>query len=107
MAGFSARPEAVMEVAVMMFQFAGLAALCLCRLFPRSRWSNRGKVAFIVAMFGLGVAGALCGRQDSEFALFAGLTMTALLIGMTTGSGQADPIVTGRSMHRAETGLAA
>ena len=46
-----------------------------------------GKIGFIVALFGLGIAGALCGRHDSEFALFAGGTMTVLLIGMTMGSG--------------------
>ena len=40
-----------------------------------------------MALFGLGIAGALCGRHDSEFALFAGGTMTVLLIGMTMGSG--------------------
>ena len=38
-------------------------------------------------MVGLGVAGAMCGRHDSEFALFAGGTMTVLLIGMTMGGG--------------------
>jgi hypothetical protein len=55
---------------------------------PRSTaWSSRGQVGSIVALFGLGIAGALCGRHDSEFALFAGGTMTVLLIGMTMGSG--------------------
>jgi hypothetical protein len=58
------------------------------RLMPRStRWSSRGQVGSIIALFGLGFAGALCGRHDSEFALFAGGTMTVLLIGMTIGSG--------------------
>ncbi len=42
-------------------------------------------------MVGLGVAGALCGRHDSEFALFAGGTMTVLLIGMIIGNGAAAP----------------
>ena len=49
-----------------------------------------------MALFGLGIAGALCGRNDSEFALFAGGTMTVLLIGMTMGSGSielAEPTV--------------
>ena len=54
--------------------------LCLNRLMPRSTaWSSRGQVGSIVALFGLGIAGALCGRHDSEFALFAGGTMTVLL----------------------------
>lgn len=78
---------AVLELVVMAFQVIGVAGLCLSRLVPTSRWSGRGKVVFLVAMVGLGVAGALCGRHDSEFALFAGGTMTALLIGMTMGSG--------------------
>src|SRR5262249_4921231 len=34
-----------------------------------------------------GIVGALCGRHDSEFALFAGGTLTALLIRMTPGGG--------------------
>jgi hypothetical protein len=106
MVGFNARPGLMMELAVMMFQFAGVAALCLCRLSPRSRWCGRGRVAFIVAMFGLGVAGALCGRQDSEFALFAGLTMTVLLIGMTSGSSPAEPAAANLRLPTPETGIA-
>lgn len=85
---------AVLELVVMLFQVVGVAALCLYRLVPRSRWAEFGRVAFVVAVLGLGVAGALCGRHDSEFALFAGGTLTVLLIAMTTGShahGQAEP----------------
>jgi hypothetical protein len=105
MGGFYARPELAMEVAVMLFQVAGVAALCLCRLLPRTRWSHRGKVAFLLAMIGLGVAGALCGRHDSEFALFAGLTITLLLIGMISGFGEAHSTATTLSVPRPETHL--
>ena len=78
---------ALFEVLVILFQVCGIMGLCLNRLMPRStRWSSRGQVGFIVALLGLGIAGALCGSQDSEFALFAGGTMTALLIGMTVGN---------------------
>jgi hypothetical protein len=78
----------VFEILVILFQVCGIMALCLNRLMPRStRWSSRGQVGSIIAVFGLGIAGALCGRHDSEFALFAGGTMTVLLIGMTMGSG--------------------
>jgi hypothetical protein len=78
---------AVFEVLVVLFQVCGIMGLCLNRLMPRStRWSSRGQIGFIIALFGLGIAGALCGRHDSEFALFAGGTMTVLLIGMTVGS---------------------
>jgi hypothetical protein len=87
----------IFEVLVMLFQVFGIMGLCLSRLMPRSTaWSARGQVGSIVALFGLGIAGALCGRHDSEFALFAGGTMTVLLIGMTMGSGsieRADPAV--------------
>ena len=80
-----------LEVSVVLFQVCGVAALCLNRLMPGTRWGERGRVAFVLAMVGLGVAGALCGRHDSEFALFAGGTMTFLLIGMTVGGGSLDP----------------
>jgi hypothetical protein len=81
----SARLCDVLEVVVVLFQVFGVAALCLSRLFPASRWATHGRAGFIVAVVGLAVAGALCGRHDSEFALFAGGTITALLIGMTVG----------------------
>ena len=81
------RIDGVLEVAVMMFQFFGVATLCLTRLVPATRWADRGRVGFVVAMVGLGVFGALCGRHHSEFALFAGGTMTFLLIGMIMGNG--------------------
>jgi hypothetical protein len=81
---------AVLEVLVVFFQVCGIMGLCLSRLMPTSAWSSRGKIGFIVALFGLGIAGALCGRHDSEFALFAGGTMTVLLIGMTVGGSTID-----------------
>jgi hypothetical protein len=82
----------VFEVLVMLFQVCGIMGLCLNRLMPRSTaWSSRGQVGAIVALVGLGIAGALCGRHDSEFGLFAGGTMTVLLIGMTMGSGSIEP----------------
>jgi hypothetical protein len=78
----------VFEILVVLFQLCGILGLCLNRLLPRStRWSSSGQAGLIVALFGLAIAGALCGRHDSEFALFAGGTMTVLLIGMTTGGG--------------------
>jgi uncharacterized membrane protein YhaH (DUF805 family) len=98
----------VLELAVMLFQVFGVAALCLNRLLPASRWADRGRIGAIVALFGLGVAGALCGRHASEFALFAGGTMTVLLIGMTTGSGsgQNDSRGDSRGLMTAEPNLA-
>lgn len=76
----------VLEVTIVLLQVLGVAALCLSRLFPNSRWATRGRAGVVLAMVGLAVAGAICGRHDSEFALFAGGTMTVLLIGMTTGN---------------------
>jgi hypothetical protein len=91
MAWSTVRLEAILELIVILLQVCGVVALCLTRLVPATRWAERGRAVFIVAMVGLGVAGALCGRHDSEFALFAGGTMTVLLIGMIMGNGAADP----------------
>ena len=99
---------AVFEILVVLFQVCGIMGLCLNRLMPRStRWSSRGQASSIVALFGLGIAGALCGRHDSEFALFAGGTMTVLLIGMTMGSSQGDEIRPADTTVTAEPELAA
>jgi uncharacterized membrane protein YcfT len=86
------RLHAMLEFSVILFQVGGVAALCLSRLVPAPRWASRSRVGFVVSLVGLGIAGALCGRHDSEFALFAGGTMTVLLIGMTSGGGPIDPI---------------
>ncbi|MHC5542807.1 hypothetical protein ACYOEI_31665 [Singulisphaera rosea] len=86
------RLSSFLEFSVMLFQVVGVLALYLSRLLPATsrRWTNRGRVGFVVAMVGLGISGALCGRHDSEFALFAGVTMTVLLIGMTAGNAAVD-----------------
>jgi hypothetical protein len=98
----------IFEVLVVLFQVCGIMGLCLNRLMPRStRWSARGQVGLIVALFGLGIAGALCGRHDSEFALFAGGTMTLLLIGMTMGGGSIERIEPARPCMTSEAELAA
>ena len=76
---------AVLELVIMAFQVLGVTGLCLTRLMSEARWVGRGRVALILALVGLGITGAWCGRLDSEFALFAGGTMTALLIGMIVG----------------------
>jgi hypothetical protein len=98
----------IFEIMVVLFQFCGIMGLCLNRLMPRStRWSSHGQVGLIVALFGLGIAGALCGRHDSEFALFAGGTMTLLLIGMTMGSGSIEKTEPVRPCVTSEAELAA
>ncbi len=97
----------VFEILVVLFQVCGVMGLCLNRLMPCStRWSSRGQIGSIVALLGLGIAGALCGRHDSEFALFAGGTMTVLLIGMTMGSGSPEKIETEHAGVSAEAELA-
>jgi hypothetical protein len=95
----------VLEVSVVLFQICGVAALCVNRLLPATRWAKGGRIGFIVALLGLGFAGALCGRHDSEFALFAGVTLTALLIGMTSGTGQHDAAGPARTLVAAEANL--
>jgi hypothetical protein len=75
---------------------------------PRTtRWPSRGQAGLIIALFGLAIAGALCGRHDSEFALFAGGTMTFLLIGMTMGSGSIEKTEPIRACVTSEAELAA
>jgi hypothetical protein len=106
MGGSSFRLCALLEIAVVLFQICGVAALCLNRLLPATPWAKGGRIAFVVALLGLGFAGALCGRHDSEFALFAGVTLTILLIGMTSGTGQHDPSATARVLVAAEANLA-
>ena len=76
-----------MNLLVVLFQVFGVLALCLSRLHVAPHWVGRGRVAFAVALVGLGLAGALCGRHDQQFGLFAGLSITTLLIGMTVGGG--------------------
>jgi hypothetical protein len=80
----------LLDFSVILFQIIGVLALCLWRLMPANRWGECGRMGFVIAVVGLGIAGALCGLHDSEFALFAGVTMTVLLIGMNMGSGPID-----------------
>lgn len=96
----------LLEVLVVLFQIAGVASLCVTRFFGGTRWADRCRVAYILALVGLGAAGALCGCQDSEFALFAGGTMTILLIGMTIGTGAVDAIPTRSLVGLPEANLA-
>jgi hypothetical protein len=49
----------------------------------------------------------LCGRHDSEFALFAGVTMTILLIGLTMGNGTIEKSEPIRPCVKTEPELAA
>jgi hypothetical protein len=98
----------VFEVLVVLFQLCGILGLFLNRFMPRTtRWPSRGQAGLIVALFGLAIAGALCGRHDSEFALFAGGTMTFLLIGMTMGSGSIEKTEPIRACVTSEAELAA
>jgi hypothetical protein len=87
---WSIRSSAVIELLVVLFQVLGFVALCLSRLRPGTRWAERGRVGFVVALVGLGAAGALCGQHGSEFGLFAGFTLTALFIGMCIGGSSPD-----------------
>jgi hypothetical protein len=108
MAGSNVSVCTVFEVLVVLFQLCGVMGLCLNRLMPDSTpWASRGLVGFIIGLFGLGIAGALCGRHDSEFALFAGGTMTVLLIGMTVGSATMEKAKPVRSCVTTEAELVA
>jgi len=78
---------ALLELAVVVFQVLGILALVALSLCPCPRIGDRVRTAVVLALVGLGVAGACCGVHDSEFGPFAGLTMTTLLIGLTVGGG--------------------
>lgn len=78
----------LLELCVVLFQVTGVVSLGVSRLVPYKRFANLGRIAFIFALIGLGLTGAFLGNHDSEFALFAGGTLTMLLVGMTVG-GQA------------------
>jgi len=93
----------VFEMLVMCFQTFGVVSLCLHRLAtPNTPWAGLGRAGVVAALFGLGISGALCGRHDSEFALFAGGTMTLLLIGMTMGNSNIGAVDSMRSLGDAE-----
>lgn len=91
-----------LELSVVLFQIFGVLALFLYWMSPTSSWGQRGRLGFVFAMIGLGILGALCGQHDSEFALFAGGSMTVLLIGVTMGSGHADTTLRTRSAASTE-----
>lgn len=77
---------AVLELLVMLFQVMGVGSLGVSRL-ATPRWALRARPVFVLALIGLGAAGAVLGLYHSEFAMFAGGTITALLVGMTIGGG--------------------
>ena len=104
---FSVHVFAWLELAVMIFQALGVTGLLVHRLAATPRWAERGRNGFVVAVIGLGVVGALCGRHGSEFGLFAGGTMTFLLIGMTIGTGHVHATDARGTLSGAEPTLAA
>lgn len=92
MASLIVRPGVAVEIAVILFQLLGLVALALSLTAPAPRWARRARRLFILAVLGLGISGALCSQYDSSFALFAGVTMTAYLIGASVATGHHEPI---------------
>jgi hypothetical protein len=74
-----ARMRTAMELLVIVFQVAGVAALGVSRLVPLQIWAELGRRGFTAAMGGLGFAGTYCAFYGSHLALFAGATMAVLL----------------------------
>lgn len=89
---FVMRPNVVVEVAVLLFQLLGLVSIGLFLTAPAIRWARRARRLFIIALLGLGVSGIICSQYDSKFALFAGATLTAYLIGASYATGHHEPI---------------
>ena len=88
-----ARQGFVFESLVMLFQVIGLGGLVLSRLIPSNRWTGQGTRVFIIALVGLGMAGAICSHHHSSMGLIAGGTLTFLLVGMIAGNHPASPVV--------------
>jgi hypothetical protein len=78
--------RSALNMTVVTFQLAGVACFLVSSFAPRSRLGRQGRLGFVVAMFGLGVAGSLCAWFGSEFALFAGGSMAVFLNGVILGS---------------------
>jgi hypothetical protein len=82
----TSRPGFVFESLVMLFQMVALTTLVLARLLPRHRWTHFGKAVFTWAIVGLGVAGSICAHHQSTMGLFAGGSVTFLVVGMIAGN---------------------
>jgi hypothetical protein len=102
----SARICTYLEMSVIVLQVFGVLCLCLSRLLPATLWARVGPVGYVVALVGLGLTGALCGCHQSKFALYAGASMTILLIGMIAGNGSIDVTASTRSRGTPEPNLA-
>jgi hypothetical protein len=66
----------ILELTVSGLQVGGVLALIVSKLEPASALAN---AVLIGAQVGLGVAGSLCAVYRSDFTLFAGATLGALL----------------------------
>ena len=82
-----AQVRSLLDFAVVVFQVAGVASLVLARFVVAGKLAKGGRLGFVAAMVGLGVAGTLCAWYGSEFALFSGGSMALLLNGVILGAG--------------------
>ncbi len=97
----------VLELTVVFFQVLGVGALCLFRLFPHTRLADHARMGYVLSLVGLGLSGALCGQHDSQFALFAGVTVTILFIGMICGAGSIELSRRSGQVNRGKTAFGA
>jgi hypothetical protein len=95
-----------LEMSVVLLQVFGVFSLCLSRLLATSVWARVGPAGYVIALVGLGLTGALCGCHQSKFALYAGASMTILLIGMIAGNGPIDVTASTRARVHPEPNLA-
>lgn len=98
---------ALLESTVLVLQMIGILGLFAWRLLPSRRLADAGRWSLIAALLGLAFTGAALGPHDSEFALFAGGTITVLLIGMTYGAGGHEGAPPARPSLAMESKLAA
>lgn len=78
----SDRSRRELECTVLVLQVAGVLALVASKLAPDKPWVSG---VLLGIQLGLGVTGTLCARYGSDFALFAGATLGAVLVTVSTG----------------------
>jgi hypothetical protein len=64
-------------------QVIGMLSAGCARLAQSARVVAVAKVVLVISLLGLGTASALCGREESGFALVAGATLAILLLAAT------------------------
>jgi hypothetical protein len=79
------RSGMLLETLVLLFQVAGVGGLVLSRFLSGTAWARRGRRVVLITLVGLAALGSVCNPHSSGMGLYAGGTMTILLVGMISG----------------------